>query len=55
MEKKNKQELWDEWIAVENIARFQELMKAETNEAKYNLLALLLAHEFEKLKNSPGP
>jgi len=55
MAKKTQEQLWDDWVAIENIVRFQELLKAETDRGEYSLLTQLLAHEFEKLKKSPGP
>ncbi len=37
------------WIITQNIARFQELLKAETDEAKRAKLQELLAQEQAKL------
>jgi hypothetical protein len=50
-----KDELWADWVATQNIVRFQELLKRETDDGRYKILALLLANEFEKFKKSPDP
>ena len=50
-----KDELSADWVATQNIVRFQELLKRETDDGRYKILALLLANEFEKFKKSPGP
>ena len=55
MEKKTKEELWAEWVTTQNIGRFQELLKAETDEGKLKILTILLADEFDKFKKSPAP
>jgi hypothetical protein len=55
MEKKTKEELWAEWVATQNIGRFQDLLKHETDEGRYRILEVLLADEFEKFKKSPLP
>lgn len=55
MEKKTKDGLGAEWVATQNIGRFQEFLKAETDEGRYEILTVLLADEFEKLKKSQGP
>jgi len=43
------------WIAVSNIARFQRDLEAETDEGRYNILAGLLAKEYEKFEREPLP
>jgi hypothetical protein len=46
-------ELHAKWVASQDIARFQSLLNAETDDGKYILLAQLLSHELEQLKKLP--
>jgi hypothetical protein len=43
--------MWSDWVATQNIARFQQLLESETNEGGYKILAILLSDEFRKFKN----
>ena len=38
-----KEELWADWVATQNINRFQDLLKDETEEDRYRILEMLLA------------
>jgi hypothetical protein len=46
MEQKTVEDLRVDWIVTQNIVRFQELLKRETNEGRYRILANLLAGAF---------
>jgi len=39
-----------DWTATKDIAGFQELLKDETEDGRYNILSLLLSDEFAKFK-----
>jgi hypothetical protein len=41
------------WIAASNIARFQRELESETDEFRYNILATLIATEYEKFAKEP--
>lgn len=47
----------DQWLMTENIARFERLLKTETDACQRKMLEGLLAMERLKLKNilAPGP
>ena len=50
MTKMTREELQADWTATKNIVRFQELLNDETDDGRYEILAQLLADEFEKFK-----
>jgi hypothetical protein len=50
MPKMTEQNLQADWIATQNIARFQERLDAETDDGRIKILMSLLAREFETLK-----
>lgn len=54
MQLKTTEELLADWIVTQNIVRFQELLKLETDEGRYRILATLLAGEFHKVRKSPA-
>ena len=49
----SKADLHAKWVASQDIGRFQQLLNTETEDGKYKLLAQLLSHELEQLKNAP--
>lgn len=51
MTKKTREQMQAEWIATKNIVGFQELLKSETDDGKYNILSQLLSEEFAKFKH----
>ena len=53
MGNKTKEELWAGWVTAQNIVRFQEILKGETDEGRYRILAHLLADAFDKSKKTP--
>ena len=55
MTKMTQDELQADWIATKNIVQFQELLNGETDDGRYEILAQLLANEFEKLKPKAEP
>ncbi len=54
MKRKSRDELRADWIAAQNITRFQNLLKSETDESRYRILEGLLADEFQKFRRSPS-
>ena len=44
------QRIYEQWVAVQNIAKFQERLKSETDTCQRKLLGSLLVLEREKLK-----
>ena len=55
MEKSSQEKLYADWIATQNIARFQILLKGEADESRYRILTKLIADEFGKLGRNPSP
>jgi hypothetical protein len=57
MMKETASQLHAKWVAAQNIGRFPQLLDAETEDGKYKILAQLLSHELEQLKNhrASGP
>jgi hypothetical protein len=43
------------WIAASSMVRFQKELDAETEETRYDILAGLLADEYEKFVKEPLP
>ena len=54
MDHKTKEDLRTDWIIAQNILRFQELLKQETEEGRCRILANLLADEFGGTKDAPA-
>ncbi len=54
MEHKTKEDVRTDWIIAQNIPRFQELLKQETEEGRCRILANLLADEFGGTKDAPS-
>ena len=52
MTKMTREELQADWTATKNIVRFQELLNGETDDGRYEILAQLLADEFEKFEKT---
>jgi hypothetical protein len=55
METNMGQKIYDQWVAVENIARFEHQLEAETDTCQRKLLEGLLVLEREKLKTISAP
>lgn len=53
MEKKTQEELWADWVATQNIARYQDLLKHEKDQRRYKLLEGLIADEHQKFNRAP--
>ncbi len=45
------QQIYDQWVTVENIAKFEQQIKSETDTCQRKLLEGLLVLEREKLKS----
>jgi hypothetical protein len=52
MEHKTEEDFRTDWIIAQNIPRFQELLKQETEEGRCRILASLLAGEFGGTKDA---
>jgi hypothetical protein len=52
MDHKTKEDVLADWIIDQNTTRFQELLKQETDEGRYKILANLLACEFGGTKDA---
>jgi len=50
MTNKTTDQVWADWVVTQDIGHFQELLNAETEDGQYKILAHLLAHEMEQLK-----
>ena len=53
MTEKTKEQIWANWISKQTDDHFQEMLNAQTEDAKYQLLAQLLSGRLEKLKKTP--
>jgi hypothetical protein len=54
MMKMPQEKLQADWVATQNIARFQELLRTETDKGRCKILERLLADEFVKFKEAPS-
>lgn len=55
MNYKTKEDVMADWVIDQNTARFQELLKQETDEGRCRILANLLADEFGKTMKPLSP
>jgi hypothetical protein len=53
MAEKSKERLWANWMAMQNVCDFPEMLDAQTEDHKYKILAQLLSFELEKLRKAP--
>jgi hypothetical protein len=53
MVKVPQQESWRDWLDTQNMVRFLDMLNAETEDGKYEILTQLLANEFETPKKAP--
>jgi len=53
MMKMPQQELRPDWLDTQNLTRFLDILNAETEDGKYEILTQLLANEFETPKKAP--
>lgn len=50
MSEKTKEQIWAEWLARQRGGNFQEMLNAQTEDGKYQILAQLLSKELGQLK-----
>ena len=50
MPEKTKEQVWATWISKQTDDHFQEMLDAQTEDRKYQVLAQLLSGRLEKLK-----
>jgi len=53
MTQKTKEQTWADWISKQTDDHFQEMLNAQTEDAKYQIIAPLLSRRLEKLKKAP--
>ena len=53
MVKVPQQESWRDWLDTQNMVRFLDMLNAETEDGRYEILTQLLANEFETPKKAP--
>jgi len=50
MSEKTKEQIWAEWVAKQRGGNFQEMLNAQTEDGKYQILAQLLSKELAQYK-----
>lgn len=50
MTEKTKEQIWAEWLARQRGGNFQEMLNAQTEDGKYQILAQLLSKEWGQLE-----
>jgi len=50
MSEKTKEQIWAEWVAKQHGGNFQEMLNAQTEVGKYQILAQLLSKELAQNK-----
>jgi hypothetical protein len=53
MPEKSKVQIWADWVAKQTGDNFQEMLNAQTEDRKYQILAQLLSLQLERLKIAP--
>ena len=53
MPEKTKEQLWAGWLAKESAGNYQEMLNAQTEDGKYQILAQLLSQEPGRLRKAP--
>jgi hypothetical protein len=54
MTNKTEEEVMADWITTQNIARFQDMLKGETDEGRHRILEGLLKDQFRKFDRAPS-
>jgi hypothetical protein len=52
---KTEEQVMADWVTTQNIVRFQEMLKDETDEGRYKVLEVLLQDQFRKFDRTPSP
>ncbi|HEX4027325.1 MAG TPA: hypothetical protein VHX18_06860 [Rhizomicrobium sp.] len=52
MLEKTKEQMWAGWLAKESAGNFQEMLNAQTEDSKYQILAQLLSQELGQLRKA---
>jgi hypothetical protein len=53
MLEKTQEQVWAAWVTKQSGGNFQEMLNAQTEDAKYQTLAQMLSNELEQLKTLP--
>jgi hypothetical protein len=53
MLEETKEQIWADWVATQSSGNFQEMLNAQTEDAKYQILAQLLCEELGKMRSVP--
>jgi hypothetical protein len=53
MSEKTNEQIWADWVAKQSDGNFQEMLDAQTEDAKYQILARRLSLELDRLKMAP--
>jgi hypothetical protein len=53
MLEKTKEQIWADWVAKQSGGNFPEMLNAQTEDAKYQILAQLLSEELGKMRKVP--
>ncbi len=53
MAEKTKEQIWADWVGKQSGGNFQEMLNAQTEDAKYQTLAQLLSKEPGQLRKIP--
>jgi hypothetical protein len=53
MLEKTKEQIWTDWLGRQSDGNFQGMLNAQTEDAKYQILAKLLSEEIGQLKKRP--
>jgi hypothetical protein len=53
MLEKTQEQVWAAWLSKQNGGNFQEMLNAQTEDGKYQILAKLLSDEVEQIKKAP--
>jgi hypothetical protein len=51
MLEKTKESIWADWVAKQDPGNFQEMLSAQTEDGKYQILAQLLSEELRNMRS----
>ncbi len=55
VENKAEEQAMADWVTTQNIARFQDMLKRETDQGRHRVLEGLLRDQFRKFGSPPSP
>jgi len=53
MQEKTQEQVWADWVATQRGGNFPEMLDAQTEDAKYQILAQLLSEELGNMRKTP--